>query len=222
MLAIYGDKIKSMLTTQYRMHELIMKYPSMELYEDKLIAHESVRERLLCQLTGVEETDDTISPLVFIDTAHASMNELAEAGDGEKDGDSKYNEGEVTIVIEHVKNLVDAGVSEEDIAVITPYNAQVKMLTLALKEVYPNLEIGSVDGFQGREKEAVIFSMVRSNDSGEVGFLSDSRRLNVAITRPKRHLCVIGNSETVGMKDEFLRKYCEWVMDNGEVRYADY
>ncbi|ORX99367.1 P-loop containing nucleoside triphosphate hydrolase protein [Basidiobolus meristosporus CBS 931.73] len=222
MLAVYGSKVKYMLTTQYRMHDMIMKFPSMEFYEDKLVAHASVRERLLSQIPDVEETDNTLAPLVFIDTAHAGMNELAEAGDSEKDGDSKYNEGEVTVVVEHVKSLIEAGLHEEDIAVITPYNAQVKMLTLALKEAYPELEIGSVDGFQGREKEAVIFSMVRSNDSGEVGFLSDSRRLNVAITRPKRHLCVIGDSETVGMKDEFLRKYCEWVMDNGEVRYAEY
>ncbi len=66
-----------------------------------------------------------------------------------------------------------------------------------LKETFPGIELGSVDGFQGREKEAVIVSLVRSNAEHEVGFLGEKRRLNVAMTRPKRHLCVVGDSETV-------------------------
>ncbi len=66
-----------------------------------------------------------------------------------------------------------------------------------LKETYPGIELGSVDGFQGREKEAVIVTLVRSNTDGEVGFLGEKRRLNVAMTRPKRSLTVIGDSETV-------------------------
>jgi DNA polymerase alpha-associated DNA helicase A len=66
-----------------------------------------------------------------------------------------------------------------------------------LKEKYPQLELGSVDGFQGREKEAVVVSTVRSNPEHEVGFLGEKRRLNVAMTRPKRHLCVVGDSETI-------------------------
>ena len=66
-----------------------------------------------------------------------------------------------------------------------------------LKDEFPGIELGSVDGFQGREKEAVIVSLVRSNDEGEVGFLGEKRRLNVAMTRPKRSLTVIGDSETV-------------------------
>lgn len=66
-----------------------------------------------------------------------------------------------------------------------------------LKDEFPGIELGSVDGFQGREKEAVIVSLVRSNDEGDVGFLGEKRRLNVAMTRPKRSLTVIGDSETV-------------------------
>lgn len=71
------------------------------------------------------------------------------------------------------------------------------MLAGLLKERYPQLELGSVDGFQGREKEAVIVSTVRSNSEREVGFLGEKRRLNVAMTRPKRHLCIVGDSDTI-------------------------
>jgi DNA polymerase alpha-associated DNA helicase A len=71
------------------------------------------------------------------------------------------------------------------------------VLSGLLQAAYPGVELGSVDGFQGREKEAVVLSTVRSNSSGEVGFLGERRRLNVGMTRPKRHLCVIGDSETM-------------------------
>lgn len=75
--------------------------------------------------------------------------------------------------------------------------SQLALLAGLLKEKYPRLELGSVDGFQGREKEAVVVSTVRSNSEHEVGFLGEKRRLNVAMTRPKRHLCVIGDSDTI-------------------------
>lgn len=74
---------------------------------------------------------------------------------------------------------------------------QLALLAGLLKEKYPQLELGSVDGFQGREKEAVIVSTVRSNPDREVGFLGEKRRLNVAMTRPKRHLCIVGDSDTI-------------------------
>ncbi|RKP21247.1 hypothetical protein ROZALSC1DRAFT_7893, partial [Rozella allomycis CSF55] len=73
----------------------------------------------------------------------------------------------------------------------------VSLLRSLIKHKYLNVEIGSVDGFQGREKEAVIISLVRSNDHNDIGFLSETRRTNVAITRAKRHVCIIGNSETL-------------------------
>ena len=82
-----------------------------------------------------------------------------------------------------------------DIAVITPYNAQVQRLRDRLPQT--ELEIGTVDGLQGREKEAVVVSLVRSNDQNEVGFLTELRRLNVALTRARRHLTVIGDSATL-------------------------
>jgi DNA polymerase alpha-associated DNA helicase A len=224
LLALHGPSIKRMLTTQYRMHETIMRFPSEELYEAQLVAADSVKSRLLMDLPHeVRETEDTREPLVFWDTQGGDFPEGTEEREGEGKlhrsmllGDSKSNEMEATLVRYHVRNLVDAGVYPEDIAVVTPYNAQLSILSRMLKDKFPNVELGSVDGFQGREKEAVVVSLVRSNAEHEVGFLAEKRRLNgmcyrekrlgfqiqsnlgiVAMTRSKRHLCVIGDSETV-------------------------
>jgi ATP-dependent RNA/DNA helicase IGHMBP2 len=87
-------------------------------------------------------------------------------------------------------------VSVDQIAVIAPYRAQVRLLRELLTDV-PGLEIDSVDGFQGREKEAVVFTLVRSNADGDIGFLGDARRTNVAVTRARRKLLVIGDSATL-------------------------
>ena len=139
LLKLHGPSIKRMLTTQYRMHEKIMRFPSDELYEGKLIAAEGVKARLLKDLPyEVADTDDTTEPLIFIDTQGGDFPEKNEddqdtAGGGSKKltksslyGDSKSNEMEAALVRQHVRSLVDAGVKPEDIAVVTPYNAQVR------------------------------------------------------------------------------------------------
>ncbi len=189
LLTLHGDNIKRMLTTQYRMHEKIMEFPSSALYDGKLVAAEAVKARLLTDLPGgeVKETEDTIEPLVFYDTQGGSFPEKTEDTDS-SDGapkkkssllaESKVNEHEAALVALHVGNLVEAGVKPEDIAVITPYNGQLALLSSLLKERFAGIELGSVDGFQGREKEAVVVSLVRSNGEGEVGFLGERRRLN--------------------------------------------
>lgn len=135
LLALHGPSIKRMLTTQYRMHEQIMRFPSDALYDSKLIAAEFVKERLLKDLPyDVEDTEDTREPLVFWDTQGGDFPEKTEdekLGKGSKGmnmGDSRSNESEALVVKMHVRNLVDAGVKPEDIAVITPYNAQVGAL----------------------------------------------------------------------------------------------
>lgn len=183
LLSLHGPEIKRMLTTQYRMHHRIMAFPSKELYESKLIAAENVRERLLKDLPyEVEDTEDTREPLVFYDTQGGDFfektEEAMEAVPGSLLADSKCNDMEAALVASHVDSLVSAGVRPEDIAVIAPYNAQVALLAQLLREKYPGIELGSVDGFQGREKEAVIVSLVRSNSKHEVGFLGEKRRLN--------------------------------------------
>lgn len=187
MLALHGNDIKRMLTTQYRMHDKINAFPSAALYESRLIAADAVKDRLLVDLPyDVEETEDTKEPLVFWDTQGGDFPERTDDDDGDKGpkskssllGESKSNEHEAAIVKMHVRNLVDAGVKADDIAVITPYNGQLAALSQMLKEAFPGIELGSIDGFQGREKEAVIVSLVRSNPEYEVGFLGEKRRLN--------------------------------------------
>ncbi|KAK8178885.1 P-loop containing nucleoside triphosphate hydrolase protein [Phyllosticta paracitricarpa] len=221
LLALHGPSIKRMLTTQYRMHEKIMAFPSQELYESKLVAAESVKARLLCHLPyEVQETDDTREPLVFWDTQGGDFPERTD-DDSSLLGDSKSNDMEAALVALHVGRLVEAGVRAEDIAVVTPYNGQLAVLSQMLKERYPGLELGSVDGFQGREKEAVVVSLVRSNTENEVGFLGEKRRLNVAMTRPKRSLCVVGDSESVGRGGKFLKRWMEFLQENADLRYPD-
>lgn len=181
LLSMHGSAIKRMLTTQYRMHEKIMNFPSHELYNSKLMAADNVKTRLLKDLPyDVEDTDDTREPLVFYDTQGGHFPERTEDTDGPVSilAESKSNELEAAIVTRHVENLVSAGVQADDIAVISPYNAQVALLSQTLKTKYPEIELGSVDGFQGREKEAVVVSLVRSNPEREVGFLAEKRRLN--------------------------------------------
>lgn len=134
LLALHGPSIKRMLTTQYRMHEKIMRFPSDELYEAKLVAADAVKERLLKDLPyEVQDTEDTNEPVIFIDTQGGDYPEKNEDDETNKKGslksllgDSKSNEMEAALVKDHVQKLVDAGVRPVDIAVITPYNAQVR------------------------------------------------------------------------------------------------
>ncbi|KAJ4518893.1 hypothetical protein HRR78_001128 [Exophiala dermatitidis] len=228
LLAIHGSGIKRLLNTQYRMHEKIMRFPSDELYDGKLVAADAVKARLLKELPyEVQATEDTTEPLVFFDTQGGDFSEKTEDDSGGQVhksvllGDSKSNETEAAVAAMHVTHLIEAGVKEEDIAIVTPYNAQLAILSSLLKTRYPNIELGSVDGFQGREKEAVVVSLVRSNAEQQVGFLAEKRRLNVAMTRPKRHLCVIGDSETVSRGSPFLKRWMKFLEDNADLRYPN-
>ncbi|KAG5636874.1 hypothetical protein H0H81_006535 [Sphagnurus paluster] len=220
---MYGSSIKRMLTIQYRMHEQICTFPSKTLYASKLSSHTSVAGHLLQDLPNTqadaEDTREVLgTPVVFFDTAGC---EYYERLDGDGDEGSRCNENEATVVKNWVEKLVEVGVTPDQIAVITPYQAQVTLLSSLLRPKYGmDLEIGSVDGMQGREKEAVIISLVRSNETREVGFLKEKRRLNVAMTRAKRHLCVVGDSSTVCHGGSYLKKWLAWLEANAEVKYA--
>lgn len=225
LLNLHGPDIKRLLNVQYRMHEDIMQFPSKYFYDSQLVAHESVAKRLLKHLPGVDENEDTSVPVVFIDTQGGDFPEAA-SDDGEStskhpSSSSQSNPNEALLAINHVRGLIAAGVKDTDIAVITPYNGQLAILSSALRPDFPGLELGSVDGFQGREKEAIVFSLVRSNDRREAGFLKEGRRLNVAMTRARRHLCVVGDGETVKHAGGFLSEWVKWVEEGGEVRYPD-
>ncbi|NXR32522.1 SMBP2 protein, partial [Zosterops hypoxanthus] len=210
----YGERAVRMLTVQYRMHRDIMEWASSELYGGRLSAHPSVAQHLLRDLPGVSSTEETSIPLLLIDTAGCGLFELEV-----EDEQSKGNPGEVQLVGMHIQALVDAGVKAKDIAVVAPYNLQVDMLRQHLCHNHPELEIKSVDGFQGREKEAVILSFVRSNRKGEVGFLAEERRINVAVTRARRQVAVVCDSHTVGSRP-FLRRLLDHLSQHGLVRSA--
>ncbi|KAF8062300.1 P-loop containing nucleoside triphosphate hydrolase protein [Lyophyllum atratum] len=221
---MYGSSIKRMLNIQYRMHSQICAFPSKVLYSSKLTSYTSVEGHLLQDLpnthadTEDDEKEMLATPVVFFDTAGCEYFERLE-GDG--DEGSRCNENEATVVKNWVEKLVEVGLTPDQIAVITPYQAQVTLLSSLLRPMYgTDLEIGSVDGMQGREKEAVIISLVRSNETREVGFLKEKRRLNVAMTRAKRHLCVVGDSSTVCHGGSYLKKWLAWLDTNADVKYA--
>jgi predicted DNA helicase len=193
-----NQDISRRLTVQYRMHQDIMKFSSQEFYQDSLVADQSVRDHLLRDLPGLVANELTGSSIQFIDTAGASYDESIEP-----EGDSLFNLSEADLVVEKVQALLDAGSSAAEIAIISPYSAQVRLLRERLLQ--PELEIDSVDGFQGREKEAVVVSLVRSNREGQIGFLEDVRRMNVALTRARRKLIVIGDSATVTVHPFYQR-----------------
>ncbi|XP_062918238.1 DNA-binding protein SMUBP-2 isoform X1 [Mobula hypostoma] len=210
----YGERVVKMLTVQYRMNNAIMQWASRQMYGGRLVAHAMVAAHLLKDLPGVVTTEETMIPLLLIDTSGCGLLEI-----DEEDEQSKGNKGEVQIVAKHIQALTEAGVYPKDIAVITPYNLQVQLLRKELSSKYPELEIKSVDGFQGREKEAVVLSLVRSNRRGEVGFLAEDRRTNVAVTRARRHLMVVCDAVTVSTHP-FLKTLVDYITKHGEVRTA--
>lgn len=211
LATLYGDEVMVMLSVQYRMNELIMGWSSKELYDSKIQAHPSVAGHMLYDLEGVKKSSSTKPTLLLVDTAGCDMEEKKD------EEDSTMNEGEAAVAIAHSKRLIECGVRPSDVGIIAPYAAQVILLKMLrnkdakLKEV----EISTVDGFQGREKEAIIISMVRSNSNKEVGFLSDHRRMNVAVTRARRQCCLVCDTETVS-HDSFLKRLVEYFEEHGE------
>jgi ATP-dependent RNA/DNA helicase IGHMBP2 len=202
-----GSSISRLLNIQYRMHSAIMGFSSHEFYGSSLIAHSSNESHLLADLPGMVASPLTTTPLEFVDTAGANYDE-----EFEPDGESRFNPAEAELVGRRVTVLLEAGLVAADIGVITPYAAQVRLLREQLAR--EGLEIDTVDGFQGREKEAVVISLVRSNTKGEIGFLADTRRMNVAMTRARRKLVVIGDSATIG-GHPFYARMLAWFEQQG-------
>jgi superfamily I DNA and/or RNA helicase len=202
-MADQHPELLQMLTVQYRMHGALMAFPSQSMYGGKLVAAEGVGERDLQQL-GVADDPLRPGPLIFLDTAGKGYVE-----ERSEDDPSTKNPGQAERVALEVRRLLARGLASRDIGVIAPYDAQVRVLRLLLRDAREaGLDIASVDGFQGREKEAIIVDLVRSNDSGELGFLRDKRRMNVALTRAKRFLMVVGDSATLA-SDVYYRSFMD-------------
>ncbi len=197
-----------MLKIQYRMNDLIKEFSSKEFYNNQLISAEEVKNRKLSDITeniGNDPiTDDT--PVVFIDTEGKLLEQQ------KKGSRSRYNPEEAKIVKEVVEKLKNIGVKPEDIGVITPYKDHEEYL----KKLLPDIEVKTVDGFQGREKEVIVISLVRSNPDEEIGFLDDIRRLNVALTRAKRKLILIGDSKTLS-SSEIYKKLISYIKEKGKI-----
>ena len=182
-----------LLEEQYRMHETIMGYSSKVFYEDKLRAHESVAGHLL-------HAADT--PLAFIDTAGCGFEEKNE-------GTSISNPEEAAFLFKHLTRMVTELGGHytlekfPTIAVISPYKEQLYVLKEQLQhnptlQAYAHkIAVNTIDSFQGQERDIVYISMTRSNTDGIIGFLSDTRRMNVAMTRARKKLVVIGESATL-------------------------
>ena len=190
LIAQLGPGAARRLRVQYRMHAAIMGFSAREFYADDLSAAPSVSAQRLCDLPGVAAGPLTETPVEFVDTAGAGFDEAVEP-----DGDSRYNPAEAEVVLRRVHALRAAGLAGDALAIITPYAAQARWLREQLGPA--GVEVDTVDGFQGREQEAVLVSLVRSNRDGEIGFLGDVRRMNVALTRARRKLIVVGDSATV-------------------------
>jgi len=201
-----------LLNVQYRMHEQIMSFSNRRFYNNQLQASELVRHhRLLVSLHA---------PVLFIDTAGCGFEEKLE-----EKHQSRYNPEEFLILREHLVALQTAygEVPFPETAIISPYREQVLHMQDACEEEESlnglPLTINTIDGFQGQERDLVYISLVRSNDKSEIGFLKDYRRMNVAMTRARKQLVVIGDSATIG-HDAFYQSFLEYCEKEGAYQTA--
>ena len=192
LIKMYPYK-SQLLNVQYRMNSLLMKFPNREFYNNGLKSASSVDE---ITINDILESGHDEEALLFIDTSDVDDNNERHL----KDSKSIVNDLEAEISVSIAQDYLDAGIDVDDIGIISPYADQVKII----QENTP-VEVKTVDGFQGREKEIIIISTVRSNNNGNIGFLKDLRRLNVAITRAKRKLIIIGNKNTLKTNPTYAR-----------------
>ena len=210
-------ELSVMLKVQYRMHQEIMKFSAKYFYDNALVADDSVKNETL--------TPDE-SPVEFIDTAGCGYNEAQDP-----ETLSRFNVDEARLMMDVVEALVERIGSDKwlgknlSLGIITPYRAQVEYLH-KLAESSPILEplqalisINTVDAFQGQERDVIAISFVRSNDKSEVGFLGDIRRTNVAMTRAKKKLIMIGDSATLG-SHPFYTELLDYVQGRGFYKSA--
>jgi superfamily I DNA and/or RNA helicase len=201
-----------LLTLQYRMHPAIMAFSNTWFYNGLLQSAADLEHNLL-------PIPDNF-PLIFIDTAGCGFEEKTNP-----ETQSRYNPDEYVLITCHLENLRD-GLLEKpwpEIAILSPYREQVEFIEEELKEdpKYQDLPISvhTIDGFQGQEIDVVILSLVRSNGQTEIGFLKDYRRMNVAMTRARLQLVIIGDSATIG-NDPFYQQFIMHCEKTGSWRSA--
>jgi superfamily I DNA and/or RNA helicase len=199
----------TMLQTQYRMNESIMQFSSQYFYDHSLKAHESVMSHTLPHEP----------PVTFVDTAGCGFHEKQDP-----ETLSRYNEEEAKLVLKIAEQLLEAidvrSWQEEGytMGIIAPYSAQVERLhqlaetSVSLHEIASLITINTVDSFQGQERDVIIISFVRSNEKNEIGFLSDIRRTNVAMTRARKKLIMVGDTATLGAHP-FYKQLIDFVQE---------
>ncbi|MBC7774228.1 MAG: Flp pilus assembly complex ATPase component TadA [Phycisphaerae bacterium] len=226
----------SLLTVQYRMHQVIMGFSNQYFYEGALVAHNSVARRELY----TPDFQPAETGVTFIDTAGCGYEERLQENPGALHRNpSRFNADEAVLVREHlIQVLLRYGYSSEpdsnpgthplpSIGILSPYREQVNHLDAMFREdalLAPLLSAGTVaintiDGFQGQERDVIYISLVRSNDKHEIGFLQDYRRMNVAMTRARMVLVVIGDSATIG-HNKFYQEFLDYCAEHGAYRTA--
>lgn len=207
-VVLHKPETVSLLKIQYRMHEDIMRFPSRWFYHDELEAAPEVKYR------GVLDFD---TPASWIDTSELDLQEKAVA-----EGTGRLNTGEAELLVRELKNYMERigirRILEEhiDFGVISPYRAQVHYLRHLLKKepffrpCRRLITVHTVDGFQGQERDVIMISLVRANEKGQIGFLRDLRRMNVAITRARMKLLILGEAVTL-TRHPFYRELYEYI-----------
>jgi ATP-dependent RNA/DNA helicase IGHMBP2 len=168
----------TLLDTQYRMNDKIMQFSNHQFYDEKLQSAKHVADRKI--------HSDPFEPIEFIDTAGCGFDEVYD------DARGISNPGEAQIV----KQRLEADFENASVGIISPYRKQAILLNDLLPQYAGNIE--TVDSFQGQERDLIVISLVRSNTNGEIGFLKDYRRMNVAMTRARLKLIIIGDTATLG------------------------
>ena len=198
----------SLLKVQYRMNDDIARFSSQMFYGGEIVSAPEVKNRSIL---------DFDTPITWIDTSGSDFHENFI---GETYGRINPSEAELTIntLKNYINEIVKHRVLEEnlDIGIISPYKAQVQLLRRMFRrdsffKPFKNLvSVNTVDGFQGQERDIIVISLVRANEEGEIGFLSDIRRMNVAMTRARMKLFILGNPDTL-LRHDFYRKLYEYV-----------
>lgn len=217
--AIKNNSADVMLTEQYRMNDIIMGFSSRIFYKNALKANTLVSEWLVFN-------EDL--PLEFIDTAGCGFYEQVN-----EETKSSFNEEEADLCIKHMTQYAEMlssfdkqCIHFESIAVVSPYKSQTVLIKNLIGKNSPfaddfvdKISVNTIDSFQGQERDVVYISLVRSNDNGKIGFLSDIRRMNVAMTRARKKLVVIGDSATI-CQNSFYSDFVDYANEVGAYRSA--